>query len=129
MAAHQVKIALQIEPVDCLDEEACAVITRQLRVELLQLGADRVDYATGLSVPAGAKGDVGTLGTLLLTLAASGGVLTTMINGVQSWLASKRERGTATLEIDGDKLTVTGISTTDQSRLIDAWINRHDRNE
>ena len=30
-----------------------------------------------------------------------------------------------TLEIDGDKIEVTGISSEEQKRLIDAWMQRH----
>jgi hypothetical protein len=30
-----------------------------------------------------------------------------------------------TLEIDGDKLEVTGLSSEEQQRLINAWLSRH----
>lgn len=60
--------------------------------------------------------------TLIVTLAASGGVLTTVINAIQSRLTRERS---VTLEIDGDKLTVTGISSEYQQPLIDDWLERH----
>jgi hypothetical protein len=57
-------------------------------------------------------------------LAASGGALTTIINLIQSKLTKDRS---VTLEIDGDKLEVTGISSEDQKRLIDDWLKRRQK--
>ena len=69
-------------------------------------------------------GDPITWGTLLLTLAASGGVLTTLINALQSWL-TRHDRHKLSLEIGSDKLEVTGISSEEQRRVIEAWLSRH----
>ena len=65
-----------------------------------------------------------TWGALLVALTASGGVLTTLVNTLQSWL-TRHERRSVTLEIDGDRLEVTGISSQEQQRLIDTWLSRH----
>jgi hypothetical protein len=59
-----------------------------------------------------------------VTLAASGGVLTTLINTLQSWL-SRRDNHSVTLEIGDDKLVITSASTKEQRMLIDAFIARH----
>ena len=58
--------------------------------------------------------------------AGSGGVLPTLINGVQSWLSRHRENRSITIEMGGDKLEVAGISSEEQRRLIDAWLNRQE---
>jgi hypothetical protein len=107
------------------DAKELAGITRRLREELLELDVEAVEFAQGGETPEGAKiGRAVDWNTLLLTLAASGGVLTTIIGMLQSWL-TRHERRSVTLEIDGDKIEITGISSEEQKRLIDAWLRRH----
>jgi len=107
------------------DDEELAEITQQLREELLELDVEAVDLVGGGEAPAKAKaGDPISLGMLLVTLAASGGVLTSLINVLQSWLG-RQERRSLTLKIGDDELAVTGISSEEQQRLIDAWLSRH----
>jgi hypothetical protein len=66
-----------------------------------------------------------TWGSLLVTLAASGGILSNVINSVQSWLTRHGDR-TIRLKIDDDEIEVKGrISNEEEHRLIDNWINRH----
>ncbi|MBA2425721.1 MAG: hypothetical protein H0V60_01410 [Actinobacteria bacterium] len=43
---------------------------------------------------------------------------------IQKWVAGKGSRSVK-LELDGDALEVTGLSSADQQRLITAWIERH----
>ncbi len=106
------------------DSEDLERLTRQLREELSELDV-QADLMTGGPAPADTKaGDVIQWGRLLLTLAASGGAITTLINVLQAWMTRHDRRG-VTLEINGDKLQVTGISSTEQKQLIDAWLNRH----
>lgn len=66
------------------------------------------------------------IGQLLLTLAASGGVITSLIAAVQSYIAGRSGRKVI-LEIDGDKLEVSGVDSASEKKLISAWINRHRR--
>jgi len=106
------------------DEQEMEELNRQLRKELMELDVDAVDQVGSGRAPAGAKGDPVTLGTLLVTLAASGGVLTTVINTVQSWL-TRQERHAITVEIGGDKLTITSVSSEQQQRLINDFIRYH----
>lgn len=118
------KLKIKIDAAPEADDEEIAELCRQLRQELMELDVDAVDQVDTGTVPAGAKGDVLALGTLLVTLAGSGGVLTTLINALQSWL-TRHERGTVTMEMDGDKLAMTGISSEQQRLLIKAFISRH----
>jgi hypothetical protein len=108
----------------CEDEEAVHLI-RSLRRELVALPEiERVESATS-APPLGSKSLGIDLQSLLVTLAASGGVLTTFIGAVQAWL-TRREKSSVTLEIGGDKLTITGASSESERRLVDSWVRRHE---
>jgi hypothetical protein len=86
---------------------------------------EAIDLVHAGEIPERAKASASVdWGTLLVTLAASGGVLTMLANMLQSWL-TRYDRHSVTLEIDGDKLEVKGISSEEQQRLIDAWLSRH----
>jgi hypothetical protein len=128
---HRVlRLALTVDPSLAGDSEELEIITRQLRDSILDLPVETVESPPTTGTPGGAKGDAGIAGTLLITLAASGGVITTLINTVQSYLSQKRERSpTVTVDVNGDRLTVTGLSSKDGKRLIDAWIARHTGHE
>jgi len=119
------QVRLHIIGVSEADEEDLAVLTQRLCNELSELDLDSVKIASAGEVPAGAKaGDPFTWGQLLLTLAASGGVLTTLINVLQSWVC-RQERCRLTMEIGEDKLEIQGISSQEEQRLIEAWIRHH----
>ncbi len=111
------------------DPEEIERFTQQLREDLTELDVEAVDLVRAGETPAKAKvGDPIIWGTLLLTLAASGGVITTVINVLQSWL-TRQERRSISLEIDGDKLEIKGISSKEQQRLINEWRRRHAKGE
>jgi hypothetical protein len=61
------------------------------------------------------------LNTLLITLATSGGVLTTLINLIKDRVTKDR---TITIEIDGKKLTLTGIDIKSEytNKLVEEFI-------
>jgi|RhiMetdeSRZDD1v2_1073273.scaffolds.fasta_scaffold92745_5 hypothetical protein len=59
---------------------------------------------------------------IIITLAASGGVLASLINILNT--KSGKEKS-ITLEINGDKLTLTGVTAEQQKILIEEWIKRH----
>lgn len=124
MKDQPLSILLNIDAGPEADEEEVADLTRQLREELEELDLDAIGHVRSGETPAGAKGDPLTLGTLLVTLAAQGGVLTTLISQIQSWLP-RHGRGAVTLEIGGDKISVTTASSEQQQQLIDAFVSRH----
>ena len=106
------------------DEEERVDLTRHLRQGLLTLSeVERVESAS-IAAPPGSKAVPIDLQSIIVTLAASGGVLTTLIGFIQSWL-TRREKGSVTVEIGGDKLTIVGPSSDAESRLIRDWVNRH----
>jgi Effector Associated Constant Component 1 len=124
MTDKPTRLLLRIAAGPDTDSEEVGELTRQLRQELLERDLDAVDRVGATIAPTGAKGDPVTLGTLLVTLAAKGGVLTTVINTIQSWLA-RQERHSVTVEIGGDKLVLSSASSEQEQQLIDAFINRH----
>jgi hypothetical protein len=108
------------------DQEELERSTHQLREELLDLNLESVDLVKKGDPPKGSKAgeEVVSWGSLLVSLAASGGALPGLIGTVQSWL-SRKENQKITMQIGADKLEMTGISSEQQDKLIDAWINRH----
>jgi hypothetical protein len=112
-----------IEELDDVTDDI-ETLTINLRQDLLELDIESVDIERDNEKPKESKtGEPFTWMTLLLTLIASGGVLTTLINAIQSWL-TRNERRSIILEINGDKLEIQGVRSKDQRRLTDAWINR-----
>lgn len=112
-----------------VDEEAdqpeLAELTAWLRQELLELDVESVESVKMGESPPGAKGlEAIGIGALVVRLAQSAGMLKAVVDTVQSWLAGHHGR-TVKVEIDGDTLEMTGVSSSDQQRLIDAWISRH----
>lgn len=63
-------------------------------------------------------------GTIILTLLAARGVVPSLINLIQSWL-TRNERKSITLEMNGNKLQITGIPLEQQQLLIEDWIGKN----
>ena len=123
MSGKKIQILLNLNAGAELDDEEKEHVTRQLRYELLGLAVNDVEFVKSGKTPTGAKaGDPVTLGALLITLAASGGVLPTIIGTIQSWLTRHNQRSIS-LEINGSKIDIKDVSSEDQKRLINAWIS------
>jgi hypothetical protein len=105
-------------PVEELDE-----LVRDLRDELLALDVLTVEQAAA-ELPPNSKAGEATTGTLLVGLVSSGALLGAIASLVQSWLTRTGQRGVK-LELDGDALEVTGISSRQQQELIGMWIAQH----
>lgn len=118
------ELVVKIEADSSADDERRAELTRNLRQQLLHLDElEKIESPSGPRVP-GTKSAGVDWQTLLVTLAASGGVLTTLTGTIQSWL-TRQDRSSVTIEAGGDKLTITAASSETQKRLVDAWIDRH----
>jgi hypothetical protein len=101
-------------------------MARLLRAELLKLDVDSADFAPGRAAPTGSKADVFTLSTLLLTFAASGGVLTSIIGAIRDWLLRQPAPGVAVdVTIGGDSFRIEDATTEERQRLLDAFVARH----
>jgi len=118
-------VILKINTSQDYDAEEIERLTIQLRRDIEELDVEEVTSIKGdASPPPGSKsGDIVTLGSLLVTLAASGGVFTSLIDTLKSWL-SRHQHNTITIEIGQDKFQVSGISSDDQQKLINSWIER-----
>jgi hypothetical protein len=99
-------------------------LVRDLQDELLVLDVLDVELASAGTSPPRSKAGDATTGTLLVGLVSSGALLGAIASLVQSWLARTGQRGVK-LELDGDALEVTGISSRQQQELIGIWIERH----
>src|SRR5919204_2517213 len=126
MADELASIGLQVDIAGDSDDEELAELTTALRRRLLELDVAGVGRppAPG-EPPAGAKGvDAIALGTLVVTLARSPGALAAVAKTVQGWVAARNDRRVK-LELDGDTIELTGVSSRDQERLVELWIGRH----
>jgi hypothetical protein len=106
---------------EAAEREALAV---RLRDELAEheLDAD----VPAVDAPAGAKGLGADAGSLLLALAASGGVLTTLVGLVQAWLL-RNAGSTVVVEVDGDRVELTGATDEERRRALEVWLAKHEQ--
>jgi hypothetical protein len=116
------KLDIRAEP--DADAEELGELTAHLHEELLELDVDAVQLEREGEPPLGAKGmDVVGLGSLLVTLVNSAGGLRSLVLTVQRWLSGRQR--TVRIELDGDVLEMTGVSSSAQEELIADWIARH----
>jgi len=97
----------------------------QVRRELLALDVTDVSTPAVGPPPPGARGlELAALGALIVTIARSQ-MLNNVLDTVRSWLAGSRQR-TIRLELDGDVLELTGVSSKEQRRLTEEWLRRNE---
>ena len=107
------------------DIEDVAELTRQLRRTLLELDVDAVEPVPAGQVPPDTKAvEALALGSLLVSLVNSSGVLASVVETIKSWLVGRGARSVR-LELDGDVLEVSGVSSRRQDELIKVWLDRH----
>lgn len=111
------------------DAEALADLTQRLRSELLDLEIDSVEPAAGGEAPDGAKGvELLAIGGLVVRFVLRADVLKSVVTTTSAWLGRQQARSVK-LTLDGDTLEVTGLSSEEQSGLIELWVARHARDE
>lgn len=119
------RLGLRIEAGPEADTAELDELAGQLRDQLLELDIECADRATVGQAPPGARaGEILLAGALTLMLVQSSGLLTALVETVQSWVSRSGGRSVK-LEIEGDVLEVTGITRKDQRELIETWIDRH----
>lgn len=124
MPSDPSRFNLNIEAGPDADDQERIDLARRLRTELMALSDVEGIDSPPIPVNPRSKAPGVDWQTLVVTLAASGGVLTTLIGTVQAWL-TRHERTSVTLEVGGDKLVITGASSESQNRLVKDWISRH----
>lgn len=117
------EVLLRLDAGSGADDEDVAGLATLLREELAASELDPV--AVPAAAPAGAKGAGAELGSLLVVLAASGGVLTTLVGTLQAWLLRHAD-SKVVLEVDGDRLELTGATDDERRRALEHWLARHD---
>jgi hypothetical protein len=107
------------------DLEEIAELTRQLRRTLLELDVDAVEPMPKGKAPPDTKAvEALALGGLLVSLVNASGVLGSVVEAIQSWVVGRGPRSVR-LELDGDVLEVSGVSSRRQDELIKVWLDRH----
>jgi hypothetical protein len=107
------------------DPEQVAEATLWLRRELLELDVEAVELPAAGEPPPGSRGvELAALGGLLVTVGRSQ-LLGPVVAAVRSWLAGSTQPRTIKLELDGDTLELSGVSSKEQRRLTDEWLARH----
>jgi len=124
---HDMGPALRLDLDATAGPEELFRLTDGLRRELLEIGVGGVRRGTDGQAPDGARAlDAQSAGTLLVSLVTAPEALRAVVGAVRGWLARSRARSVY-LELDGDVVHVTGVSSAEQTRLIDAWIARRAR--
>jgi hypothetical protein len=108
------------------DAEEVAETTLRLRRELLALDqVDTVEVPRAGEAPPGSRAvELAALGALVVTV-ARGPLLAAVVAALRTWLAGSRQRSIK-LELAGDVLELTGVSSKEQRRLADEWLRRHE---
>lgn len=103
--------------------ERLAALTSNLRVELLQLDVDDVRASRSSEiVPPGARaGDAALLSDLVVTVASSTALLTSVASVVTAWISRGGSRK-ATLTIGDSSISLEGVPAEEQQRLVRAFL-------
>ena len=124
MNEYRARLGIQVAVGSDGDAEEVAQATLQLRRELLDLDVDAVEVVRAGEAPAGSRAvDLTTLGALVVNIAESQ-LLISALATIRSWLAASSRRSIK-LELSGDVLELTGVSSSEQRRLTDEWLDRH----
>jgi hypothetical protein len=127
MESLPISLALRVSVGEEADAEFVAAAAGQLREELLGLDIETVESLPAGPAPPSTRGlDVVAVGGMVVTFVRSG-LLSRVVDVVRTWLRAQPERS-ITLEIDGDVLSLTGVSSAEQHRLADEWLARRSEN-
>jgi hypothetical protein len=125
MAEQPTTLGIRVVGGPDAEAEEVAEATLQLRRELLDLDADTVELPRAGDAPPGTRAvELAALGALLVT-AARPQLLGSVVAAVRSWVAGSPQ-GSIKLELGGDVVELTGVSSAEQRRLTDEWLRRHE---
>lgn len=114
-----------VAPDSRADFEEVDRLVRQLRAELDGLDVESVTLLGSDEVPTGAKGEPLTVGGLLVTLGAAGGVFTALIETLREWLGRHATADSISVTIDGDTLQLDHATAQERRELVGAFVRRH----
>jgi hypothetical protein len=125
MEEQPATLGIQVAVGPDADPEEVAEATLQLRRELLDLDVEAVELPRGGEPPPGTRAvELAALGALVVTVGQSP-LLGPVVAAVWAWLAGAPQRSIK-LELGGDTLELTGLSSKEQRRLVDEWLGRHE---
>jgi hypothetical protein len=117
-------LSIQVTLEPDAEAEEIAEATLQLRHELLDLEVEAVELPSAGEPPPGTRAvELAALGALVVSVAQSK-LLAAVVTAVRAWLGGSPQRSIK-LELDGDVLELTGVSSKEQRRLTDEWLRRH----
>ena len=116
------RLVMQVVPMADSDAEELADLAEQLHAELLGVDDALVGPLPAGAVPEGAKGLGDVAGWLVAQFGTLDG-LRALVAAVRGF-ASRTGR-TVEVSIGGDSLKVTGATSQEQEKIIDAWLARH----
>ena len=120
--ADENRLILQVLPVADSDAEELADLGAELHAELLSADGASVAPLSAEATPEGAKGLGNVAGWLVAQFGTLDG-LRAVLDAVRGF-ASRTSR-TVEVSIGADVLKVTGVTSQQQEKLIDAWLARH----
>ena len=122
MAAERLSLRIELDADADAGPEERDEAARALRADLLDLDVDSVERPE-TAAPHGARGAGAVeIGTLLVTVGQH--ALGLVASTIAAWVQRRGGRS-ATLELDGDRIDLKGVSKDDQHRLIEAFLARH----
>lgn len=114
------EVRLRVAGFSDSDSEEQAELAWRLQDELSSLDVEDVTRVP-TAPPAGAKGAALEWAQLVVTLA---GTLPGLVAAVRRW-AARHPGAEVTVEVDGDRVTLSDASAEDRQRLLSAWLLRH----
>ena len=126
MPEDSVSVLVALEADAGADDIERETLARQLRSELRHVDFDSISELSGQAAPTGAKAaELAEWGVWLVTLSASGGVLTSLISVAKDWLDRRGGGNRIKIIIGGDTIELDGASSAQQEALMKAFVRRH----
>lgn len=119
---------VQVIAADDADREDIVNLSQRLRSELLQLDIDSVAHLHSNGGPEGSKAaEALDFGAWLVTLSASGGVLSSLIELARDWVKRNAAARAIKITVDVDSLDLGKADSDERAHLIRAFIDAHDK--
>ena len=122
MPAEPLSMRVELDEGADADAEERDESARALRSELLSLDVDAVERPEAPAPEGAVAAGAVELGTLLVTVGQSALALVT--STIARWVQRRGGRS-VTLELDGDRIELSGVSVEDQQRLIATFVAKH----
>lgn len=119
------KIWIKINPGPITNSDELESLTITLREELLELDNIICEIPIDKNKPKHSKGgDAFAWGELVLTLLASGGVLTSILTVINSWV-NRNKNSKIIIKIQGNEIELEGKIDGEKASALEKWIKRY----